>query len=154
MLCIYFRNGLELQTAISNIISAGGQAQTSQSIAMIWWLVATMSNSPLTPGLGSLTTPWSCWSTYWSSSTERITIKEKRPSLHTSSTLLRTQPMPRHIQVTHHVIIFKVKRSKSYFLGKKFSNKSLRGTSYGDAVMEIDWAVGQILEYVNKKRRY
>ena len=40
-----------------------------------------------------------------------------------------------------------------YFLGKKFSNKSVRGTSYGDAVMEIDWAVGQILEYVNKKRR-
>ena len=38
-------------------------------------------------------------------------------------------------------------------LGKKFSHKSQRGTSYGDALMEIDWAVGQILEYVTKKRR-
>ena len=42
---------------------------------------------------------------------------------------------------------------KDLIPGKKFSHKSQRGTSYGDALMEIDWAVGQILEYVTKKKR-
>ena len=89
----FLRNGLELQTAISNTTSAVGRALTFLSIKMIRWLAATMSNSPLTSGQGPPTSPWSWWSTCWSTSAGRT------PSPHTSSTLPRTQPMPRHIQV-------------------------------------------------------
>jgi len=28
----------------------------------------------------------------------------------------------------------------------------MRDSSYGDAVMEIDWSVGQILDYIRKKK--
>ena len=50
--------------------------------------------------------------------------------------------------------VFRIRmRNKFDFKGKKFSNKSQRGTSFGDALVEIDWAVGQILEYITQKRR-
>ena len=136
---------MELQIAISNTMSAVEQALTSLSIGMIRWLVDTMSNSPLTPGLAPPTTPWSCWSTCWSTSAGR-----RRTSHRISSTLPRTQPMPQLTQVTHNRIGW---ADKNIIPGKKFSNKSQRGTSYGDALMEIDWAVGQILDYVTKKKR-
>ena len=139
------RNGLELRTAISNTMSVVDQALTSLSIRMIRWLVDSMSNSPLTPGLAPPTTPWSCWSTSWSTSAGRKTSRR------ISSTLPLTQPMPQLTQVTHHKV--GCEGDENIIPGKKFSKKSQRGTFYGDALMEIDWAVGQILEYVTKKKR-
>ena len=35
----------------------------------------------------------------------------------------------------------------------KFSQRSARDNSYGDAVMELDWSVGQILEVIRSKPR-
>ena len=35
----------------------------------------------------------------------------------------------------------------------KFVGRSVRSSYYGDAVMELDWAVGQILELVRSKQR-
>ena len=43
---------------------------------------------------------------------------------------------------------------KQSLLGSKFSRNSLRGTFYGDALMELDWAVGWIMEYVKSKTRW
>ena len=35
----------------------------------------------------------------------------------------------------------------------KFNQRSARDNSYGDAVMELDWSVGQILDLVRSKPR-
>ena len=35
----------------------------------------------------------------------------------------------------------------------KFVGRSMRSSFYGDAVMELDWAVGKILEMVRRKGR-
>ena len=35
----------------------------------------------------------------------------------------------------------------------KFSQRSARDNSYGDAVMELDWSVGQILDFIRSKPR-
>ena len=35
----------------------------------------------------------------------------------------------------------------------KFVGRSMRSSFYGDAVMELDWAVGKILEMVRSKER-
>jgi len=38
------------------------------------------------------------------------------------------------------------------YASSKFLGKSVRGTAYGDAVMELDWAVGQILKHVRARQ--
>ena len=40
------------------------------------------------------------------------------------------------------------------YSSEKFVGRSLRSSYYGDAVMELDWAVGQILELVRNKKRF
>ena len=39
------------------------------------------------------------------------------------------------------------------YSSKKFAGKSSRYSAYGDAVMELDWAVGQILDTVRSQQR-
>ena len=39
------------------------------------------------------------------------------------------------------------------YASKKFSGRSARGSAFGDAVMEIDWSVGQMLDYIKKRKR-
>ena len=39
------------------------------------------------------------------------------------------------------------------YASEKFRRRSCRDNSYGDAVMETDWSVGQILELVSRKAR-
>ena len=39
------------------------------------------------------------------------------------------------------------------YASAKFRRRSVRDSSYGDAVMELDWSVGQILELLRRKAR-
>lgn len=39
------------------------------------------------------------------------------------------------------------------YASKKFNGRSTRGSAFGDAVMEIDWSVGQMLDYIKKRKR-
>ena len=39
------------------------------------------------------------------------------------------------------------------YSSQKFRGRSARDSSYGDAVMELDWSVGQILEVIRSKPR-
>ena len=86
----------------------------------------------------------------WSTSAGMMTVPR------TLSTLHQTPPMHQHIQVINglNAVLEDSFAAHSISLGAKFSSKSQRSTFYGDAVMEIDWAVGQILEYVSKKIRF
>ena len=39
------------------------------------------------------------------------------------------------------------------YASQKFRGRSARASSYGDAVMELDWSVGQMLELIRSKPR-
>ena len=39
------------------------------------------------------------------------------------------------------------------YASRKFSGRSGRASSYGDAVMELDWSVGQLLDYIRRRER-
>ena len=39
------------------------------------------------------------------------------------------------------------------YASQKFRGRSGRAISYGDAVMELDWSVGQILDFIRSKPR-
>ena len=68
--------------------------------------------------------------------------------------------------LTHAMEFISRKEDSPYFLywapdsthaptysSKKFAGKSSRYSAYGDAVMELDWAVGQILDTVRSHQR-